>query len=251
MTDALPRYLDELTHRLEALLGPRLVGVALGGSTAYGADEPGISDVDVLAVVDMPLDRETKFAVAARLTHAALPCPARKLEFVCYEEAALQPVPRHPRFEINHNTGAGEPEHLTLDPADESSHWFLLDLAVCRGRGRALFGPDPDMLIGPIPRRWMLEALLDGLAWHAALEPASANAVLNACRSWRYAATGVLGSKREGAEWAKAEAPARVSAVIEAALRERASGAPLPAEDAPELMGHVREAVRRALQAEG
>jgi hypothetical protein len=137
-----------------------------------------------------------------RLTHRVLPCPARLLELVCYARDAVDPASRHPRFELNFNTGRAIVDHLALDPAEESSHWFLLDIAFGRELGVALLGPPPAEIFAPVPRVWTLEALADSLAWHAAHEPASVNAVLNACRSWRFAATGVFGSKRDGAAWA-------------------------------------------------
>jgi Domain of unknown function (DUF4111) len=70
----------------------------------------------------------------------------------------------------------------------------------------ALVGPPGHQRVAPIPRAWLLDALVDALAWHAANEPAPQQTVLNAARAWRYAAEGVWSSKDAAAGWALARA---------------------------------------------
>lgn len=104
---------------------------------------------------------------------------------------------------IGFNTGADlAADRIARDSDAEASHWFLLDIAMGREPGRALFGPAPAQVFAPIPRRRCLEALADALGWHEANEVASANSLRNACRGWRYAAINVFGSKQDGALWA-------------------------------------------------
>ena len=98
------------------------------------------------------------------------------------------------------------PLHLSTDPAAEPAHWFVIDLAILHEHGVALFGPPARDLVAPIPRAWLLAALADGLAWHAANEPALHQSVLNAGRAWRYAVEGVWSSKDAAATWALARA---------------------------------------------
>lgn len=241
-------YLHELVHRLQALQGQRLLGVYLFGSAAYGAYEPGVSDLDVQAVVAEPLAEPEARAIVQRLAHRALPCPARRLELVCYTAAAVNPASRHPHFEINYNTGGDAADHLTRDPGDESSHWFLLDIAVGRELGRALYGPALAQLFAPIPKVWQLEALADSLAWHSENEPASANAVLNACRGWRYALTGRWGSKLAGARWALARPDP--PGVVAQALDERRGTAAMDAAAVVVFIARVAAAVREAIARE-
>jgi hypothetical protein len=93
-------------------------------------------------------------------------------------------------------------ERFTTDPADESGHWFLLDLAIARERARAIAGPPPAEVIGPVAREHALAALEVSLAWHREHEPDSANALVNACRAWYFASENVWASKPEAAAWA-------------------------------------------------
>jgi hypothetical protein len=241
-------YLAEIVRRLRDYLGDQLVGVYLFGSASYEAYEPGLSDLDVQAVVKAPLDPAAKQVIIQKLTQENLPCPARKLEFVVYARGNVNPASRHPRFELNLNTGPGQSDHITLDPAGESSHWFLLDIAMGRELGQALYGPAPTEVFGKIPRRWTLEAIADSLEWHRVNELSSANSVLNACRGWRYIATNEFGSKLAGADWAlqKQGCPA----VVAHALNARLTGETLPAGEVLKLYEIVLEAVRAALEIE-
>ncbi|KAJ5100528.1 hypothetical protein N7456_006580 [Penicillium angulare] len=177
-------YLGGIVQRLTDHLKGQLVGVYLFGSASYGAYESGLSDLDVQAIVKDPLDTVDKQAVIHLLNQDALPCPAIKLEFVVYAQSAVYPASRHPRFELNLNTGHHQPDHISLDPANESSHWFLLDIAMGRKLGRNLHGLNITDAFGAIPRRLILEAIATSLDWHQANELNSANSVLNACRGW-------------------------------------------------------------------
>lgn len=241
-------YLDKVVDRLKAQLGVRLAGVFLFGSASYSAYEPGVSDLDVQAIVDEHLGWQEKSEIAKTLSQDELPCPAAKLEFVCYALQNINPESRDPRFELNLNTGPGLEDHLTLDPGEESSHWFLLDIAMGRETGKTLFGPKPGELFGPIPRLWVLEAILDSLNWHQQHELTSPNSVLNAARGWRYIETSQFGSKQAGAEWALQQPDC--PPVVAQALEARRSGKELDQAEVMKLYDVVTGAVRAALASE-
>jgi hypothetical protein len=59
----------------------------------------------------------------------------------------------------------------------------------------------------------------ESMAWHRVHEKATLYSVLNACRAWRFAEDDVLGSKLEGATWARARW--RDTDVIDAAVALR------------------------------
>jgi hypothetical protein len=204
------------TGLLRRLLGDELLAAYLIGSGALGGAAPDQSDVDVVAVCATAPPAERKQAIIATLSEQAMTWPLRGLELVLYTRAAVAAPTRTPRFEINLNAGRRMPHLASLDPASEPAHWFVLDLAILRDHGRALTGPPPRELVGPIPRRWLLEALLDSLAWHDAHESALQQTVLNASRGWRYAEEGVWSSKLDAASWAlsRTDDPALVEAAL-------------------------------------
>ncbi|KAI7151297.1 hypothetical protein KC316_g15299, partial [Hortaea werneckii] len=239
-------YLAELTRRLVDHLKEQLVGVYLFGSASYDAYEPGVSDLDVQAVVHDPLSDIGKQAIISLLNQAALPCPATKLEFVVYARKAVHPASRHPRFELNLNTGPDQSDHFGFDPSKESSHWFLLDIAVGRELGRCLYGLDKSEVFGVIPPRMVLDAIVDSLEWHRLNESKSANSVLNACRSWQYIASGKFSSKLDGAVWAMQQPGCSV--VVEQAIVARKDDKDLPAAKVMELYNTVMGVIRTKLE---
>ncbi|MDP9314021.1 MAG: DUF4111 domain-containing protein [Chloroflexota bacterium] len=149
---------------------------------------------------------------------------------------------------MNYNIGRGEVDHLSLDPPKEASHWFLLDIAMGHEHGRSLSGPPPADVFASIPRCLQLEAIADSLASHRVHESASINSALNACRGWRYAVTGVHGSKRVGAMWARQQS--RCPSVVQEAEQRRHGGPPLDAGAVIELTAIVMEAVQTAIRQE-
>jgi hypothetical protein len=111
------------------------------------------------------------------------------------------------------------PTATHLDAAAEPGFWYVLDRAIARRSGIAITGPEPRAVFADVPRRTLLEALSASMAWHRLHEKATLYSVLNACRAWRFAEEDVLGSKLEGATWARARWPD--TDVIDAAVALR------------------------------
>jgi hypothetical protein len=232
---------------LRGLLGDDLVAAYLIGSGALGGVSAAQSDVDVVAVCAAPLAGEVERALADRLGTLAMTWPLRGLEFVLYTRAAVADPARVPRWELNLNVGPGMDRHLSRDPAAEPPHWFVLDLDILRGHGRTLAGPPPAEVVGPIPRRRVLEAVRESLLWHGEHEPNRSQSVLNACRGWRFTEDGVWSSKRDAAAWARPRTGD--PSLVDAALAVRAGDHPRPLDPArvDAFTRRVLERVERAL----
>lgn len=157
-------YLTELTQRLGNALANRLVGVYLTGSAAVGAFRPGSSDLDVLVAVSGAEPAQLD-EIIATCSHAALPCPATKLELVVYELESLEAPGQVPRWSLNFDTGAHE-HHVNRDPLAEPAHWFVVDLEFARRNAVALVGPPAAELIGPAAAGAVEEALDEIVAWY-------------------------------------------------------------------------------------
>lgn len=201
MGPAVADYLDELTRRLERRLGERLAGAWLAGSAALGDFDAARSDVDVQAVATTRLRRDELERVASDLSHPALECPVRGLEFVLYAREDLVD-PRGPAFQLNLNTGPRMDHHAGYDPDAEPRFWFVLDVAIAREHARPLVGAAPAELLAPPPRRLVLAALRESLAWFREHDPSAA--VLAACRAWAWTTEGRWLSKADAAAWSAA-----------------------------------------------
>ncbi|KAL1953570.1 hypothetical protein VTO42DRAFT_2597 [Malbranchea cinnamomea] len=242
MNRPLKLYLDRLVSVLLNELDGMLHSVLLFGSAAYGAYEPGVSDVDVQAVVCRPLEAQDYRRLATKISHAAIPCPARKLEFVLYtQENAARPS-QTPRYELNFNTGDGLDDVLRLQSSEER-HWFLLDIALGIDLGVALYGPGPKEVFAAPRLDWVFDSLLESVAWHVRNEAASPNSVLNACRGLRFAETGQWGSKAAGASWVIERYPEYT--VVVDAKNSRQQGEFVGKEEALDFITFAEREIRR------
>jgi len=225
---ALRTYLDELTSRLQGRLGDRLVAAWVVGSGALGDFDPEHSDIDVQAVSADRLARPELEALAAELSHYALPCPVRGLEFVLYARDDLSD-PRGPAFSLNLNTGPRMDHHAGYDAEAEPRFWFTLDVSIARQQSHRLAGAPAEAVLPPLPRELVIEAAKEALEFWRAYD--RAQAILSACRAWAWAADGRWLSKGEAA--ARAMARLDDPAPVAKALARRAdpdAPEPTPAE---------------------
>jgi hypothetical protein len=104
-----------------------------------------------MAVGEGHVSLEVKQAIVRALSHPALPCPTRGLEFVLYERGRAAMIGQAPLFEINLNTGPRMQQRVSFDPSIEPPHWFILDVAIARQRAIPLVGPLAPEVFTPIP----------------------------------------------------------------------------------------------------
>ena len=214
------RYHRRVVRRLHAVLGSQLVGVYAAGSVALGGYDPQRSDLDVVAVCRRSLADDAKAAVARALRHESLPCPARGLELVIYAESVVREPTPDAGYELNLNSGPAMPFRLSLSSVADAEHWYAIDRAIVREHGVVLFGPPPWELFAPIPRATLVDLLAESVRWHEEHESARGDdAILNACRAWRFATDDVWSSKTDAGGWARARLDD--SAVVSDALAAR------------------------------
>jgi Aminoglycoside adenylyltransferase, C-terminal domain len=194
---------DHVVEALARILGTDLVGAYFVGSVALGGYVPGESDIDIAAVSSAALTDPQRQSVASAVVEASAACPARGLEFTLYRREVAGSPPIGADFEVNANGGPRMPTALHMDAKAEPGFWYVLDRAIAHRSGLAISGPPAQSIFTDVPRSTVLEALYESMAWHRAHEKATLYSVLNACRAWRFAAVDVLGSKLEGAAWAR------------------------------------------------
>lgn len=210
---------EAVAHVLGDTVGRHLVGTWYVGSVALGGYVPGESDVDIAAVCEVALTHPQKQHVASAIVEVSTACPARGLEFTLYRREVAGSLPKGADFEVNANGGPRMPTTIHLDPAAESGFWYVLDRAIAHRAGVVISGPPASEVFADVPRPTLLDAMYESMAWHRAHEKATLYSVLNACRAWRFADEDVLGSKLEGAAWARERWPD--PALIDAAVALR------------------------------
>ncbi|WP_195849184.1 aminoglycoside adenylyltransferase domain-containing protein [Arsenicicoccus cauae] len=201
---------DRVLAALREQLGDDLVGVYVHGSAALGGFVRGRSDLDVLAVVSegegegQPHERDWA-AVGAAVSTVGDEWTPLELSVIRRSLAESPHEPWDFAVHVTASDGAQPDSRVVLDRGDGDPD-LLLHLAVVRAAGIALHGPAPAELVGAIDRDEVLAQLVDELRW--GVDNADEGyAVLNACRALRFAETGELVSKVDGAEWLLEQRP--------------------------------------------
>ena len=212
------RYAGSLARAAAGALGDTVAAVILHGSLTLGDYLPGRSDVDLLAVVDDPLDDQRLEVLTGAV--AAAPAPARVDLRVVTRRVAAAPTPAPPmEAYLELTPGSGVRMEERRHPGERD---LVVELSVCRAHGRSLVGVAPAELIGEVPADWVVAVGDAQLAdWQAiGDDPEHAElTVLTTCRIWRVAEEGRLGAKTAAARWALGRDP--TLQVVRDALRRR------------------------------
>lgn len=205
--------LEPLAHDLRAVLGDGLVGLYLYGSAVSGGFDPGVSDVDLVAVTERmveDLDLTELESVHRRVVERD-PSWLDRLEIVYVARNTLAgPIGQDPVAVIS----PGEPLHITGPASDWLQNWYLV-----RETGVTLEGPPPKDLIVPLAWTDYLVAVKAYLAYLRSSDPSS-YAVLSACRALHTIETGAPCTKQEGAAWVRKRLP-EWAWLIDLALKDR------------------------------
>jgi streptomycin 3"-adenylyltransferase len=203
-----------------------LSGVYVHGSAVLGDFMWGVSDLDVLVVVDDALSEEAISSLAGVLSRDR-EMPATGVEASIVDRSvAAEPGPPWP-FRV----------HVTTDPSDRRivrgpGHAGDPDLAlhylVVRNAGWSACGAPAADVIGEVRPDDVIRGLSAELRWAAAEAPGS-YAILNACRALRYVEEGVICSKTDGGVWAIEQSIE--PDLVRRALASRREGSKQPASD--------------------
>jgi Domain of unknown function (DUF4111) len=184
---------------LRAALANRVVGTYLHGSGALGGFVRGLSDVDLLFVIeDIRQPIADADEIGWRLAGAADPCPGRGIEASVVTRAQARPSDGTWSFVVHVST-EGADRNVIVGDRHGGDPDLLMHFAVVCAAGVAVSGPPPAEVFLAPTRRSVLGYLVDEL--DDALDGPFAYAVLNACRAWRYLEQGDLVSKVAGGDW--------------------------------------------------
>lgn len=218
LSDSIRGMMNALSRGLAKILGPRLIGVYLGGSLVLGDFQEATSDLDFLVITEGSLSVED--ALAVTLLHRDL-------------------VKRHPH--ARRLQGDYAPKELlvpegTLGPVPGCEHGKFLprvpeimisadNIFHMREHGLTIYGPEASEVLPVVSRDHVRSAiremLRDGLGAIVTPEEAASEA-LNLVRSLLTLETGTPSTKSQGAEWALCNLDERWHSVIRAAVAIRA-----------------------------
>jgi predicted nucleotidyltransferase len=138
-------YTAEVVDAVDAVAP--VAGAYVLGSALLGGFDPATSDLDMVVVVERPLDADERARVWRALDE--LIPPVRKLELVVYAAGA-----RPPGFDLNYPDGEGEP-----------GFWFVLDAAIAQERAQPLRGRTWRELLEPVTEAETRRAAEEMVRW--------------------------------------------------------------------------------------
>jgi hypothetical protein len=188
---------------LSSALADEFVGAYFVGSVALGGYVAGESDIDIVALCAHSLSDTAKESIADELFETTATCPTRGMEFTLYRADVACAPPVHADFEVNVNGGPRMARTVHAVAREEPAFWYVLDRAIAHRHGTGIIGPPASVMFADVPRGTLLSAMAESMRWHREHEKATLYSVLNASRAWRFAVDDVLGSKLEGACWAR------------------------------------------------
>jgi hypothetical protein len=226
MKDATPypainSVLSEWVEGVKRLLGRKLVGLYLSGSLAYGDFVPERSDIDLQAVVQIPLTQDELRSAEQLHKDIERKCPewANRIEcsYVPLELMRELRPPATPRPWWGFGTFYAE--------APAGNEWIINHYLLSK-HGIRLAGPDFNDLIPPIEIDHVRRASARDLfqEWVPKIDDAEwlsnshyqSYLVLNLCRILHTVVHGEPGSKKVAGDWAKAMYPQWKSLIEEA-----------------------------------
>jgi len=236
---------ERVAGLLRSFLGDDLVGAWFVGSIALGGYVPGQSDLDIAVACEATLVASMRAMLAEALYDVTVECPARGLELSVYRRTVASSVPDGADFEINVNGGPRMERTVRVSAEGQPGFWYVLDRAIAHRHGVVITGPPGAEVFADAPRRLLLDSMRASMRWHRIHERATLYSVLNAARAWRFAEEDVLGSKLDGATWARARwhDPSLIDAAVDLRYGRPAD---LDADGVDALLDHVERALETA-----
>lgn len=203
------QVIGDVLHSIRAILDTRLVGLYLTGSLVHGDYDPGVSDIDLTAVLTCDLT-ESAFQALKQMHHdlaVRFPVWDDRIE-VCYVPARSLTNVRTD-FRTIANISPGEPFHWTTLRPEWLVNWYDL-----REQGQIVTGPEPSTLVEPIARDEFVQCLVEhARSWNVWIDDMpcrqqQAYAILSMCRALYGVEHQQQVSKRAAAIWAADQLPA-------------------------------------------
>lgn len=242
---------DEVRALVERTLGDAVLGMYLHGSAAQGGLKPA-SDIDLLVIASRSLNEVERRAVVAGLLPLSGPGAGgrRSIELTTVVHSQVRPWRYPPQADFLYGDWLRGEIEENGPPQPGVMPNLAIEIPQVLASRRIISGPDPDLLLDPVPVSDRVRASLDGIpALLSELHEDTRNVVLTFARIWATTATGQVMSKESAATWALTRLPPSERPVLEHALHmyltsTYAEEAPWAEELRSQVDGHIHAVLR-------
>lgn len=199
----------QLVSRTTQLAGSRVVAAYLHGSLVSDDFVSGLSDLDVLVVVDQPVPED---AVGPLVDAAAAAGRAAgtDVDLRLVARDVVERADRNPILELGISVRRGRTPEAFVETRRGIELDLLIELSICRQKSEAIIGPDAAEVLFNVPPQWVTEVGVGCIEqWQERPFESKYSdlMVFTACRIWRFATDGVHVSKTAAALWAQQRRP--------------------------------------------
>jgi predicted nucleotidyltransferase len=220
-------HAERLVHDASRQVGADLVSAYLHGSAAGDDFVSGLSDLDVLVVVERQLSDPTVTGLV-EAAGAVGRSAGLNVDFRLVTQDAARNADRHPLLEAGLSVRLGEEPDAFVETRRAVEVDLLNEFSLCRDHSILIVGQDAAEVLFDVPSDWVVEVGLDQIQRWQELPFESEYAdlmVFTSCRIWQFAADGVHASKSAAARWARNRRPDLEAPQISLDRRNRGSDA--------------------------
>ena len=243
------RLIREFAEQSVLILQDRLIGVYLHGSAVMGCFNPEKSDIDLITVVNGPIDHKTKLRYLSAIAACGEKGPRKGIEISVVLKEVCSPFVYPTPFELHYSPAHALRYREDPDTYARTMHGTDKDLAahftVIRKRGICLYGEPVEKVFAEVPAEAYMDSLwcdIGGAEEEILKDPMYIT--LNLARVLAYKQEGLVLSKQEGAVWAVRNLPAEYHAQVKNALSEYTENA-CPDYDTALAVRYAVEMLRR------
>lgn len=219
---------DTFVSRGKKILGDRLEGIYLHGSSVMGCFNPRKSDIDLLVVVKEAVPDAVKTAFMDMVVDLNGKAPAKGIEMdmvrtdVC--RPFVYPTPFDLHFSIKHLDWYRTNSSDYIQKMNGENKDLAAYFEVIRRQGKCLCGSPIEQVFGEVSREAYLDSILCDVAdAEEDIQTNTAYIVLNLLRVMAFIKEDAVLSKKEGGEWGIAKLPEAYRPLVRLALDEYVS----------------------------
>ena len=219
--------INKFVKESQEILKDNLTGIYLHGSAVMGCFNPEKSDLDLIVVVNEPLQDDVKRKFMNMVIEVNEAGPAKGIEMSIVTKDVCKPFVYPTPFELHFSE-----MHLGWYKDDPQDYVRKMkgtdkDLAahftIIGKRGKCLWGQPIEEVFALVPKADYMDSIWEDIA--DAREDILDNTMyitLNLARVLAYKNEGLILSKKEGGEWAIKNVPEEYHSLIKAAMSEYA-----------------------------
>ena len=221
------KVINEFVKKSQEILEDNLTGIYLHGSAVMGCYNPKKSDLDLIVVVNEPMQDDVKRRFMDMVVEVNEAGPAKGIEMsivtknVC--KPFVYPTPFELHFSVAHTRWYKDNPEDYIDKMKGTDKDLAAHFTIIGKRGKCLCGLPIEEVFAPVPKADYMDSIWEDIA--EAKEDIVDNTMyitLNLARVLAYKKEELVLSKKEGGEWALNNVPEEYHDLVKAAMVEYA-----------------------------